>query len=223
MCCQEEISATSSLAQRSPTNCGASFCVIHKPQEWVDHAPWWVSGPQERKVRKGLTNVIKKKLNLIAIGTILKNTSRYMNCNWLLEYSRKYLQLIGRLITGMVAVRCKAFVFGQTVLDFVGSSPLMGWIFFCCSTCVLSCRGFCDELITRSEESYRLWWVVCEPQTSTLRRPWPVLCSSATGIQVRKVPTNINLEKLNWIAEDIILITKWLYGNCNWLLQYPSK
>jgi hypothetical protein len=31
------------------------------------------------------------------------------------------------------------------------------WTFVCC---VLSGRGLCDELITRPEESYRLWYVV---------------------------------------------------------------
>jgi len=30
----------------------------------------------------------------------------------------------------------------------------------CCKCCVLSGRGLCDELITRPEESYRLWCVV---------------------------------------------------------------
>jgi hypothetical protein len=33
-------------------------------------------------------------------------------------------------------------------------------MFFCCVCCVLSGRGLCDELITRPEESYRLWRVV---------------------------------------------------------------
>ena len=33
-------------------------------------------------------------------------------------------------------------------------------MFFCCECCVLSGRGLCDELITRPEESYRLWCVV---------------------------------------------------------------
>jgi len=37
----------------------------------------------------------------------------------------------------------------------------------------LSGRGLCDELITRPEESYRLWCVVvCDLETSTMRRPW---------------------------------------------------
>jgi hypothetical protein len=34
VCCQVEVSATSwSLVQRSPTDCGASLCVIKKPRE----------------------------------------------------------------------------------------------------------------------------------------------------------------------------------------------
>ena len=45
--------------------------------------------------------------------------------------------------------------------------PPGAWIFVCCECCVLSGRGLCDELITRPEESYRLWCVVvCDLQTS---------------------------------------------------------
>jgi len=48
------------------------------------------------------------------------------------------------------------------------------WIFVCCVCCVLSGRGLCVELITRPEESYRLWCVVvCDLETSWMRRPWP--------------------------------------------------
>jgi hypothetical protein len=33
--CQVEVSATDwSLVQRSPTDCGASLCVIKKPRKW---------------------------------------------------------------------------------------------------------------------------------------------------------------------------------------------
>jgi hypothetical protein len=36
-----------------------------------------------------------------------------------------------------------------------------------CVCCVLSGRGFCDGLITRPEESYRMWCVVvCDQETS---------------------------------------------------------
>jgi hypothetical protein len=41
------------------------------------------------------------------------------------------------------------------------------WIFVCRVYCSLSGRGLCDELITRPEESYRLWRVVvCDQETS---------------------------------------------------------
>jgi hypothetical protein len=41
------------------------------------------------------------------------------------------------------------------------------WMFVCCECCVLSGRGLCDGLITRPEESYRLWRVVvCDHETS---------------------------------------------------------
>ena len=55
-------------------------------------------------------------------------------------------------------------------------------MFVCCGCYVLSGRGLCDELITRPEESYRLWCVVvCDLETSRMRRPWPALGRSATG------------------------------------------
>ena len=42
-------------------------------------------------------------------------------------------------------------------------------IYFEC--CVLSCRGLCDGLITRPEESYLLWYgAVCDLETSRMRR-----------------------------------------------------
>ena len=41
------------------------------------------------------------------------------------------------------------------------------WMFVCCECCVLSIRGLCDGLITRPEESYRLWCVVvCDLEIS---------------------------------------------------------
>ena len=56
--------------------------------------------------------------------------------------------------------------------------PPGAWMFVCCECCVLSGRGHCDELITRPEESYRLWRVVvCDQETSTTRRLKP-----ATGL-----------------------------------------
>ena len=52
--------------------------------------------------------------------------------------------------------------------------PPAAWMFVCCECRVLSDRSLCDELITRPEESYRLWCVVvCDIETSRMRRPWP--------------------------------------------------
>jgi len=60
--------------------------------------------------------------------------------------------------------------------------PLGAWKSVCCECCVLSGRGLCDEMITRPEESYRLWCVVvCDLETSRMRSPWPAFCLSATG------------------------------------------
>ena len=60
--------------------------------------------------------------------------------------------------------------------------PPGAWMFVCCDCCVLSGSGLCDELITRPEESYRVWYVVVfDLETSRMRRPWPALGRSATS------------------------------------------
>jgi len=47
----------------------------------------------------------------------------------------------------------------------------------CCECCVLSGRGLCDELITRPEESYRLWCVVvCDLETPRIGAPCVCVC-----------------------------------------------
>jgi len=60
-------------------------------------------------------------------------------------------------------------------------NPPEAWMFVCYDCCVLLGRGLCDELITRPEGSYRLWCVVvCDLETSRMRRPCPALGCSAT-------------------------------------------
>jgi hypothetical protein len=52
--------------------------------------------------------------------------------------------------------------------------PLGAWIFVSWVLCVV--RGLCNELITRQEESYRLWCiVVCDLETLWMRRRWPAV------------------------------------------------
>ena len=51
--------------------------------------------------------------------------------------------------------------------------PPGAWIFVWGECRVLSGRGLCDELITRPEESYRLWCVVvCDLETSRIGAPY---------------------------------------------------
>ena len=58
-----------------------------------------------------------------------------------------------------MAARSKAWVCGRSPAGIVGSNPT-GDMDVCCECCVLLGRGLCDGLITRPEESYRLWCVV---------------------------------------------------------------
>ena len=49
--------------------------------------------------------------------------------------------------------------------------PAGAWMSVCRECCVLLGRGICNELITRPEESYRLWCVVvCDIETLWMRR-----------------------------------------------------
>ena len=70
---------------------------------------------------------------------------------------------------------------------------------------MLSGRGLCDELITRPDESYRLRCVVvCDPETSRMRRPWSVLDRSAT-----KKNKNLNLNSKHQLvvyADDVNIV-----------------
>ena len=79
------------------------------------------------------------------------------------------------------------------------------WMFVCCACCVLPGRGLCDELITRPEESYRLWCVVvCDLETSWMRRPWPTGGCRAKNKQIILVSLssairNICLCQFRWL------------------------
>ena len=58
-----------------------------------------------------------------------------------------------------IPARSKAWVCGRSPVDIVGSNPAED-LDVCFESCVLTGRGLCDELITRPEESYRLWCVM---------------------------------------------------------------
>jgi hypothetical protein len=74
-----------------------------------------------------------------------------------------------------VAARSKAWVCSRLLAGIVGSNPTGIWMSVSCECCVLAGKGLCVGLITRPEESYRLWCVCvceCHRKSSKLRRPW---------------------------------------------------
>ena len=63
----------------------------------------------------------------------------------------------------------------------------------CCECCVQSGRALCDEVITRPEESCRLWCVVMfDQENSWMRRPWPT-----GGLPCLKHSNN-NKDSMTW-------------------------
>jgi len=84
----------------------------------------------------------------------------------------------------------------------------------CCEYCVLSSRGLCDELITRPEESYWLWCVVCDLETSWMRR----VCRNG-GLLCQKQTNSISqsaifqkLKDKNCIQYGVVDIVTWLWA-----------
>jgi hypothetical protein len=52
----------------------------------------------------------------------------------------------------------------------------VAWTTVSSGCCALLGRGLCVGVITRPEKSYRMWYVVvCDLETSRIRRQWPVL------------------------------------------------
>jgi hypothetical protein len=93
--------------------------------------------------------------------------------------------------------------------------PPVAWMSVCCERCVLSSRDLCNELITRPEESYRLWWVVCDLETSWMGRPWP------TGAGGGCCFKNKQTKKLNSIHKYPTLVM--LFAPCILILLYNIK
>jgi len=87
--------------------------------------------------------------------------------------------------------------------------PPEAWIFVCCEYCVLSGRGLCDGLITRPEESYRLWRVVvCDQETSKTRSLKPALLGSENTSKMVVTPgkhTNTQLIELCLVISRRVL------------------
>jgi hypothetical protein len=115
-----------------------------------------------------------------------------------------------------VTARSKTSVCGRSPAEIVGSNPTGGMDVCLCECCVLSGRGLCYELITRPEESYRLWCVVvCDLETSRMRKPWPALGRSTRKKRERgtmiigKFQTQLN----NFEASETKNSMRWRKNN----------
>jgi hypothetical protein len=76
--------------------------------------------------------------------------------------------------------------------------PPESWMFVCCQFCVLSGRGLWCKMITRLVESCQLWCIiVCDLETSWMRRPWP------TGGSHAKNKTNKNYVNLGVLSKPV--------------------
>jgi hypothetical protein len=88
------------------------------------------------------------------IKNLMNNTSPPMyicQSQWLLGLRRR--STVARLLWSWVRI------------------PPGAWMFVCCVFCVLSGRGLWDELITRPEESYRLWRLLSRPALGPTQPP----------------------------------------------------
>ena len=100
--------------------------------------------------------------------------------------------------------------------------PPEEWMFVCCKRCVLSGRGLCDELITRPEESYRMWCVVlCDQETSRMRS-WPALGRSATG-EKKNIYIYILHTQINKIAQIMLHVHLFLTMICYQLKGFSDS
>jgi hypothetical protein len=103
------------------------------------------------------------------IKCVLSNIWGYCGCNvyWLLfTVSELYDKHLPRFpwmaVDSMpipVAARSKAWVSCRLSAGILGSNPAGAWMTLPCECCVLLSRGLCVGLITRPEESYRVWCV----------------------------------------------------------------
>ena len=73
--------------------------------------------------------------------------------------------------------------------------PPEAWMLFSCERYVLIGRGHWHELITRPEETYRVWCVVfCDLVTWRMRRHWPALAAASRKEKDREI-----LEEKSWV------------------------
>ena len=108
-----------------------------------------------------------------------------------------------------MAVRSKAWIFCCSLVGIAGSNPAGGMVVSCeCS--LLSGTSLCVGLITRSEDSYQMWWVcvcvcVCDREASIMRSPWSTRSCWARGFfpWLKILPAWWKIKKMSCLREMV--------------------
>jgi len=85
-------------------------------------------------------------------------------------------------------------------------------MFVCCECCVLSGRGLCDGLITRPNESYRLWRVVvCDQETANeeAKARYGAVENTAKLVVTPRKQTNEH-SRINYTSQGQLLLCELL-------------
>ena len=131
---------------------------------------WYISVSHHRRLYSESCRTAVRHLNLSALRVVFNFSLR--NVSMAVPAAARLLRLCVRIPPG-------------------------AWMSVWCECCVLSGRGLCDELITRPEESYRLWCVVVfDLETSWMRRPW------LTGGLLHQIKRNVRL--LSWLVNSVL-------------------
>ena len=114
---------------------------------------------------------------------------------------------------------------------------------FSCECCVLSGRGLCVWLITRPEESYRVWCAECDFQTTTVmrpiravntwekinlvnERPWCILLTLTTEVRVQSRANICGIsgrQNGSWrwlLASTVLFIFRYYFINASHLPSF---
>jgi hypothetical protein len=145
----------------------------------------------------------------------------------------KWLKLDGITVCTTLIVVWKVCVHwshwqrGSAAVCFLGLRvriPPGAWMSVCCECCVMSGRGLCVGLVTRTEESYRGWCVsnVCDREVSIMR-PWPTRGCCGNGKEI----TLLFLNEFGglWLNSDHPKTTqlRWLSASRNVVLNAYSS
>jgi hypothetical protein len=100
-----------------------------------------------------------KKIMLIILAVRATTRCRERNNTRLFRGAVFIIEVVNFRLPIAVTARSKASVYGRSLTGIWVRILPRAWMSVCCDCCVLSGRGLCDGLITRPEESYRVWCV----------------------------------------------------------------